>query len=191
MSISLRRALLIGALAALVVVGFLAWRDRDEERSPVEEDQTPVESPAQPAAQEGTTTQAAETTATGELLEKQRCVTKENGREIKIGDFSPPEGVPPYEVLEDETVERDGAEAVRLLVDTQVKSEAEYTLIARDIKARYEDYDAVTVRFIDATQTLSYDGSALIFNTPIGSCYMGYIYSPPNNEGYVVDAAGA
>ena len=33
------------------------------------------------------------------------------------------------------------------------------------------------------------DGGALIFNTYDGSAYLGYIYAPPNMEGYYVKAA--
>ncbi len=41
---------------------------------------------------------------------------------------------------------------------------------------------------IGTTDTLSCNGSALIFNTPRGSEFIGYIYRPPNNEGYKVAA---
>jgi hypothetical protein len=121
------------------------------------------------------------------------CARRESGgeeREIRIGDFAPPgEGVPPYEVLEEERVERDCVRAVRLLVDTRADDEAGYTLIARDLKAKYEDLDAVTVEFTDTSGAFAYEGSALIFNTPPGSYYIGYSYGPPNNEGYIVDVA--
>jgi hypothetical protein len=36
---------------------------------------------------------------------------------------------------------------------------------------------------------LAYYGGALIFNTYDGSAYLGYIYAPPNMEGYYVKAA--
>jgi hypothetical protein len=123
------------------------------------------------------------------------CIRREGGGEgrgIRIGDFAPPgeaEGVPPYEVLEEEPVERDCVRAVRLLVDTRADDEAGYTLIARDLKAKYEDLDAITVEFTDTSGAFAYEGSALIFNTPPGSYYIGYSYGPPNNEGYIVDVA--
>lgn len=122
------------------------------------------------------------------------CARRESGeeREIRIGDFAPPgeaEEVQPYEVLEEEPVERDCVKAVRLLVDTRADDEADYTLIARDLKAKYEDLDAVTVEFTDTSGAFAYEGSALIFNTPPGSYYIGYSYGPPNNEGYVVNVA--
>ncbi|HKH76132.1 MAG TPA: hypothetical protein VKA51_04165 [Rubrobacteraceae bacterium] len=123
------------------------------------------------------------------------CARRESGGEgrgIRIGDFAPPgeaEGTPPYEVLEEERVERDCVRAVRLLVDTRADDEAGYTLIARDLKAKYEDLDAVTVEFTDTSGAFAYEGSALIFNTPPGSYYIGYSYGPPNNEGYIVDVA--
>ncbi len=123
------------------------------------------------------------------------CTRRESGGEgrgIRIGAFAPPgeaAGVPPYEVLEEEPVERDCVRAVRLLVDTRADDEAGYTLIARDLKAKYEDLDAVTVEFTDTSGAFAYEGSALIFNTPPGSYYIGYSYGPPNNEGYIVDVA--
>jgi hypothetical protein len=123
------------------------------------------------------------------------CARRESGGEgpgIRIGDFAPPgeaEGMPPYRVLEEERVERDCVRAVRVLVDTRADDEAGYTLIARDLKARYEKLDAVTVEFTDTSGAFAYEGSALIFNTPPGSYYIGYSYGPPNNEGYIVDVA--
>jgi hypothetical protein len=121
------------------------------------------------------------------------CIRRESGGEgrgIRIGDFARPgEGVPPYEVLEEERVERDCVRAVRLLVDSRADDEAGYTLIARDLKAKYEDLDAITVEFTDTSGAFAYEGSALIFNTPPGSYYIGYSYGPPNNEGYIVDVA--
>ncbi len=120
------------------------------------------------------------------------CARRENvgeEEELRIGDFSPPEGVPPYEVLEEESVRRDCVRALRLLVDTRVEDEAGYALIARDLKARYRELDAVTVRFTDTSGAFTYRGSALIFNTPPGSQFMGHVYGPPNNEGYIIDVA--
>lgn len=116
---------------------------------------------------------------------------REHEEESRIGSFRAPESVPEYEILEKSADERDGARAVRLLIDTRSRSESEFTLIARDLKARYADHDAVTVQFTDAADVLSYNGGALIFNTYDGVAYMGYIYGPPNMDGYyVVKAAG-
>ena len=120
------------------------------------------------------------------------CARREHlgeGEELRIGDFSPPEGVPPYEVLEEEPVRRDCVRALRLLVDTRAEDAAGYALIARDLKARYRELDAVTVEFTDTSGAFTYKGSALIFNTPPGSQFMGHVYGPPNNEGYIVDVA--
>lgn len=120
------------------------------------------------------------------------CARRENmGREeeVRIGSFEPPEEAPPYEVLEKEPVRRDCVRALRLLVDTRAEGEAGYALIARDLKARYKDLDAVTVRFTDTTGAFTYRGSALIFNTPPGSQFMGNVYGPPNNEGYIINVA--
>jgi hypothetical protein len=155
-----------------------------------------------PAVVEETVERAAEQTdeptqakggATGTVIEEptmeSRCY-REKEDEIRIGDFKPPEGgVPEYEIIEETPVERDGAEAVRLLVDTLARSEEDYTLITRDIKSRYAELDAASIEFTDTTGILSYNGGAAIFNTPCGSDYIGYVYRPPNNEGYRVTVA--
>ena len=118
-----------------------------------------------------------------------RCY-RDKEDELRIGDFEPPEEeVPAYEIIEERPVERDGAEAAQLLVDTRVTSEASYTLITQDIKSRYAELDAVSIEFTDTNGTFSYNGGASIFNTPCGSDYIGYVYRPPNNEGYRVTVA--
>jgi hypothetical protein len=109
--------------------------------------------------------------------------------EVKIGDFEAPERVPEYEILEERPDRREGARAARLLIDTRSRSQKDFTLIARDLKARYSDYDAVTAEFTDTEDVLDYNGGALIFNTYEGVDYMGYIFGPPNDEGYYVKAA--
>ena len=124
-----------------------------------------------------------------------------DGGDLKIGDFEAPERVPDYEVLEKSLDTRDGARAVRLLIDTRSREEEQFVLIARDLKNRFSDYDAVSVQFSDTEDVLfynddpqtrdllSFNGGALIFNTYDGSSYLGYIYTPPNLDGYVVMAA--
>lgn len=109
--------------------------------------------------------------------------------DLKIGDFEAPERVPDYEILEERPDERGGARAARLLIDTRAREEGDFVLITRDLKARYSDYDAVTAEFTDTTDVLGYNGGALIFNTYDGADYMGYIFGPPNMDGYYVKAA--
>ena len=123
------------------------------------------------------------------------------GGDQKIGDFVAPERVPDYEVLEKSLDTRDGARAVRLLIDTRSREEEHFVLIARDLKSHYSDYDAVSVEFTDTEDLLFYNddpltrdllayyGSALIFNTYDGAYYLGYVYGPPNMDGYYVKAA--
>jgi hypothetical protein len=108
---------------------------------------------------------------------------------MRIGSFEKPEQVPEYEVLESLPADRDGAHAARLLVDTRSRSEEDFTLIARDLKARYSDYDAVSAEFTDTSDVFDYNGAALIFNTPAGAYYIGYIFGPPNTRGYYVTSA--
>ena len=121
--------------------------------------------------------------------------------ELKIGSFEAPRRVPDYEILEESPDERDGASAVRLLIDTRSREEEEFVLIARDLKVRYSDLDAVSAEFTDTEDVLFYNddaltrdllayyGGALIFNTYEGAAYLGYIYAPPNLDGYYVKAA--
>jgi hypothetical protein len=121
--------------------------------------------------------------------------------DLKIGDFETPEHVPDYEVLEEDTNGRNGVRVARLLIDTRSRREEQFVLITRDLKSRYSDYDAVSVQFTDTEDVLFYNddpqtkdllafyGGALIFNTYDGSSYLGYIYTPPNLDGYVVMAA--
>jgi hypothetical protein len=128
-------------------------------------------------------------------------VSGTDGGDPKIGSFQTPERVPEYEVLEKTLDSRDGARAVRLLIDTRVREEEYFVLIARDLKSRYSDYDAVSVQFTDTEDLLFYNddprtkdllayyGGALIFNTYDGVRYLGYIYGPPNMHGYYVRAA--
>jgi hypothetical protein len=121
--------------------------------------------------------------------------------DLKIGSFEAPERVPDYEILEERVIERDGARAARLLVDTRSRAEEDFVLITRDLKARYSDYDAVSAVFTDTEDVLFYNddpqtrdllafhGGALIFNTYDGVYYLGYVYTPPNTDGYYVKAA--
>ena len=109
--------------------------------------------------------------------------------DVSIGSFDRPEGVPDYEILQTDREERDGARGAVLTVDTRATTERDLTLIARDIKARYADLDSVSVEFIDSENFLDYRGGALIFNTAAGAYYQGFVYGPPNNKGYLVNAA--
>jgi len=121
--------------------------------------------------------------------------------EQKIGNFEAPNYVPDFKILEENLDSRDGAHAVRLLIDTRSRAQESFVLIARDLKSRYSDYDAVSVEFTDTEDLLfynddpvtrdqlAYHGGALIFNTYEGTLYLGYIYGPPNMDGYYVKSA--
>src|SRR5215211_3792340 len=112
-----------------------------------------------------------------------------NPPDVRVGDFDRPDGVPAYEILQKDQTEREDVRGVTLIVDTRATIERDLTLIARDIKARYAGLDAVSVEFIDSENFLEYTGGALIFNTAAGAYYEGFVYGPPNNKGYLVDAA--
>lgn len=106
-----------------------------------------------------------------------------------VGSFERPAHSPEYEVLEEEIARQDGIRAARLLVDTTARSKADFELIARDLKARYAGYDAVTAEFTDTEALLDYNGTALIFNTVRGAAYMGFFFGPLNDRGYYVRSA--
>jgi hypothetical protein len=195
----LRRVTYIGALALLVTAGTLPGCTANEppDSSEAWEGDSPTEETGKQAKQ--TVTQQE---ATGEVENSVESTTEEtSGRlrcseeekkeraDLRLGDFEPPEDAPGYEIVAEQPEDRYGAKAARLLVDTRARSEEDYALIARDIKADYAALDAVSVEFTDTEGNLSYNGRALIFNTPCGSDYLGYIHHPPNNEGYRVIVA--
>jgi hypothetical protein len=108
----------------------------------------------------------------------------------RLGDFEPPEEeVPPYEILEEKLVESDCVRAIRFLIDTPAMSKADYALIAREIKHKYQDFDAASAEFTDTAGNFSYTGVAVIFNNTRGARFVGYFHHPPSNEGYYVSAA--
>lgn len=195
----MRRVLVLLTILILASVIFLAVR------APEQSSRTPNESSSEPEKtlpgqrEQGRAASTAETTNNGTTLarspEKQRCPNEKSaqgestGEKSRIGNFDRPKNVPEYEILEDEKKIRDCARAAQLLVDTTSRSQEDYVLIARDIKARYKEYDAVSAEFIDTNGLLDYHGSALIFNTQAGSTYLGYVYGPLNTRGYYVVAA--
>jgi hypothetical protein len=177
-----------GILALVAVIFFAAQLAQD----PVRDIQKPEVRPAPGALEKVGDSGAQGRDAAG---------PRPDGADLKIGSFETPERVPEYEVLEKSTDGREGARAARLLIDTRSREEEEFVLIARDVKSRYSDYDAVSVEFTDTEDVLFYNddpltrdllvyyGGALIFNTYDGALYLGYIYGPPNLDGYYVKAA--
>ena len=107
---------------------------------------------------------------------------------MRIGSFERPESVPGYEVLEKRPTGRAGARSAQLLVDTRSRSQEDFTLITRDLKARYADHDIVSVEFTDVSVVIDYHGGAVIVNTPLGSQRAGFLFAPPSG-GYYVSAA--
>ena len=101
--------------------------------------------------------------------------------DVSIVGFDRPEGVPDYEILETHRSERNGARGATLVVDTRATTERDLTLVARDIKARYSN--------LDSDDFLDYRGGALIFDTAAGAYFQGFVYGPPNNKGYLLNAA--
>jgi hypothetical protein len=114
----------------------------------------------------------------------------EAGGRMRIGSFERPDAVPEYDVLDERRDRRDGASGAWLMIDTSSHSEEDYVLITRRVKAEYAELDAVSVEFVDVGGAPFYRGGALIFNTVAGANYIGYVYGPPNNEGYYIETAG-
>jgi hypothetical protein len=157
-------------LVFVVVVAFLLWRAGDE---PIHALKTPVLRPAP------------------EIFEASRPPSERGGsfEDLRLGSFERPEAVPAYEILEESPTGSEGdVRSARLLVDTRSRSQEDFTLITRDLKARYADYDLVSVEFTDASVVLDYHGGAVIVNTPAGSRRAGFIFAPPS-KGYYVRAA--
>ena len=175
-------------ITVLVTAALLAGCSDEESRRASESvSETPAADSARP--NRGKTTPANTTVPMPPTTEEQSC--PKEAAEYRIGDFETPgEGtVPRYEVLEEEPVRQNCADALRLLVDTQAHDKAGYTLITRDLKSRHKDLDAISVEFTDTKGTFSYSGAALIFNTSAGALFIGYSYGAPNDEGYYVSVA--
>jgi hypothetical protein len=156
-------------LVFVVVVAILLWRAGEE---PIHALKMPALRPAP------------------EIFEAPQPASERGGdfEEHRVGSFERPEGVPAYEILEERPTGSDGVRSARLLVSTRSRSQKDFTLITRDLKARYADYDFVSVEFTDVSVVLDYHGGAVIVNTPLGSQRAGFIFAPPN-EGYYVRAA--
>ncbi|CAA9450939.1 MAG: hypothetical protein AVDCRST_MAG01-01-4577 [uncultured Rubrobacteraceae bacterium] len=146
----------------------------------------PLQAAAQPEVREAPEPFSAQKRAAS----KEMAAHWEAHGQMRIGSFERPETVPAYDVLDEQRGARDGARGAWLMIDTRSHSEEDYVLITRHVKAEYAELDAVSVEFVDAGSTPFYRGGALIFNTVAGANYIGYIYGPPNNEGYYVEASG-
>jgi hypothetical protein len=107
---------------------------------------------------------------------------------IRVGSFERPERVPDYEILEKTPTESLGTRSAQLVVDTRARSRKDFTLITRDLKARYADYDVVSLEFTDTSEVLDYHGGAIITNTALGARNAGFYYAPPPS-GYLVRVA--
>lgn len=104
---------------------------------------------------------------------------------VRVGSFKRPEEVPGYELLEETSTEADGARSAQLIVDTRSRGREDFTLITRDLKARFAGYDVASVEFTDTSEVLDYHGGAIIVNTALGARNAGFYYAPPS-EGYLV-----
>jgi hypothetical protein len=160
----------VALILAFVAVVFVAVRLADD---PVRALQKPEVRPAP---------EALETVgALGTKAEDAKRPAADEGN-ARIGDFQAPEHVPDYEILEESPDRRDGARAMRLLIDTRAREEEYFVLIARDLKSRYSDYDAVSVEFTDTEDVLFYNDDPLTRDLLI-------YYGGALMKGYYVKAA--
>ena len=159
----------VAALVFVVALAVLIWRAAQE---PIRALEMPALRPAP------------------EVFEASQAGSERGGafEELRVGSFERPEDVPAYEILEERPTGGDGIRSARLLVDTRSRSQEDFTLIARDLKARYADYDFVSVEFTDVSVVIDYHGGAVIVNTPVGSQRAGFLFGPPSG-GYYVTAA--
>ena len=159
----------VAALVFVVALAVLLWRAGEE---PIRALEMPALRPAP------------------EVFEASQAASERGGtfEELRVGSFERPEDVPAYEILEERPTGSEGVRSARLLVDTRSRSQEDFTLITRDLKARYADYDLVSVEFTDISVMIDYQGGAIIVNTPVGSQRAGFIFGPPS-EGYYVKAA--
>ncbi len=157
----------LGATALVFVATVLLWRAGEE---PVSALATPEVRPAP-----------------GVFDREQREASMEL-EGIRVGSFERPERVPDYEILETTPTESLGTRSAQLVVDTRARSRKDFTLITRDLKARYADYDVVSLEFTDTSQVLDYHGGAIITNTALGARNAGFYYAPPPS-GYLVRVA--
>jgi hypothetical protein len=164
-----RRELLPGVVILVAALAVFLWRVGE---GPIDALETPAVRPAP------------------EVFEAARPAPEqdEDPEEPRVGNFERPEHVPAYEILEESPTGSGGIRSARLLVDTRARSQEDFTLITRDLKVRYADYDFVSVEFTDLSVVLDYQGGAVIVNTPVGSRRAGFIYAPPDH-GYYVRAA--
>ena len=123
-----------------------------------------------------------------EVFEAARPEPQEAPAGPRVGSFERPEHVPAYEILEESPTGTGDVRSARLLVDTRARSQEDFTLITRDLKVRYANYDFVSVEFTDLSVVLDYQGGAVIVNTLVGSQRAGFIFAPPD-KGYYVRAA--
>jgi len=159
----------VAALVFVVALAVLVWRAGEE---PIRALEMPALRPAP------------------EVFEASRAASEPDGtfEVLRVGSFQRPEDVPAYEILEERPTGSDGIRSARLLVDTRSRSQEDFTLITRDLKARYADHDFVSVEFTDVSVVIDYHGGAVIVNTPVGSQRAGFLFGPPSG-GYYVRAA--
>ncbi len=159
----------VAALVFVVALAVLIWRAAQE----------PIRALEMPALR-----------SAPEVFEASQAASERGGtfEKLRVGSFERPEDVPAYEILEERPTGSEGVRSARLLVDTRSRSQEDFTLITRDLKARYADYDLVSVEFTDISVMIDYQGGAIIVNTPLGSQRAGFIFGPPS-EGYYVRAA--
>jgi hypothetical protein len=143
---------------------------------------------------------SASTSAAGEALGSaespstpDRAVEGSSGgtQDEMVGDFCFPRNVPEYGVISAVEGGNELMTVLELVVDSEVTSEIDLTLIARDLKVSYFYFDSLLVSFVDRSKPGAPEtGEAQIINTVSGALILGMSDGPPNREGLTVISYG-
>jgi hypothetical protein len=82
---------------------------------------------------------------TPRVFEKEQYEAAKELAGIWVGSFERPEDVPGYQVLEKTPTESLGTRSAQLVVGTHSRGREAFTLITRDLMARYAGYDVIRV----------------------------------------------
>jgi hypothetical protein len=112
------------ALLVVAAVAVLLWRAVEE----------PVNALAMPEGR-----------PTPRVFEEEQYEAAKELARIRLGSFERPEDVPGYQVLEKTPTESLGTRSAQLVVGTHSRGREAFTLITRDLMARYAGYDVIRV----------------------------------------------
>ena len=108
------------------------------------------------------------------IPERGADAASEGAQDELVGDFCFPRNVPDYEVISTVEGGNELMTVLKLVVDAEVSSEVDLTLVARDLKVSHFYLDALLVSFVDRSkQGEPETGEAQIINTVDGALILG------------------